>query len=212
MYLWAALPTGMVSVLVLRVMLMICSGSRWWNQERLGSLESDTTEQLHFHFSLSCIGEGNGNPLHCSCLENPRHGAAWWAAICGFTQSRTWLKRLSSSSSITSLDIRDRSLSFSFIFFQFMVRSLPAMQETKVWSLCQEEPLEMGRIATPILPWEFHGKRSLEGSWEPKKGNWHVHGIAESDMTEQLTCLVFFLKMDKCLVIISQLLIKILYV
>ena len=60
--------------------------------------ELDTTEQLHFHFSLSCIGEGNGNPLQCSCLENPRDGGAWWAAIYGVAQSRTRLKRLSSSS------------------------------------------------------------------------------------------------------------------
>ena len=57
------------------------------------------TERLHFHFSLSCIGEGNGNPLQCSCLENPRDGGAWWAAVYGVTQSWTWLKRLSSSSS-----------------------------------------------------------------------------------------------------------------
>ena len=64
-----------------------------------GREESDTTERLHFHFSLSCIGEGNGNPLQCSCLENPRDGGAWWAAVYGFAQSRTWLKRLSSSSS-----------------------------------------------------------------------------------------------------------------
>ena len=48
-----------------------------------GRYKSDTTERLHFHFSLSCIGEGNGNPLQCSCLENPRDGGAWWAAICG---------------------------------------------------------------------------------------------------------------------------------
>ena len=54
---------------------------------------------LHFHFSLSCIGEGNGNPLQCSCLENPRDGGAWWAAIYGIAQSWTQLKRLSSSSS-----------------------------------------------------------------------------------------------------------------
>ena len=60
------------------------------------------TECLHFHFSLSCIGEGNGNPLQCSCLENPRDGGAWWAAIYGVTQSRTRLKRLSSSSSSLS--------------------------------------------------------------------------------------------------------------
>ena len=65
--------------------------------QSMGSLESDTTEQLHFHFSLSCIGEGNGNPLQCSCLENPRDGGAWWAAVYGVAQNRTRLKRLSSS-------------------------------------------------------------------------------------------------------------------
>ena len=64
-----------------------------------GRKESDTTEWLHFHFSLSCIGEGNGNPLQCSCLENPRNRGAWCAAIYGVAQSRTRLKRLSSSSS-----------------------------------------------------------------------------------------------------------------
>ena len=64
-----------------------------------GCWESDTTEWLHFHFSLSCIGEGNGNPLQCSCLDNPRDGGAWWAAVYGVAQSRTRLKRLSSSSS-----------------------------------------------------------------------------------------------------------------
>ena len=61
-----------------------------------GREESDTTERLHFHFSLSCIGEGNGNPLRCSCLENPRDRGAWWAAIYGVAQSRTWLTWLSS--------------------------------------------------------------------------------------------------------------------
>ena len=64
-----------------------------------GRLGSDTTERLHFHFSLSCIGEGNGNPLQCSCLENTRDGRAWWAALYGVTQGWTRLKRLSSSSS-----------------------------------------------------------------------------------------------------------------
>ena len=67
-----------------------------------GSEESDATEQLHFHFSLSCIGEGNGNPLQCSCLENPRDGGVWWAAVYGMAQSRTRLTWLSSSSSIPS--------------------------------------------------------------------------------------------------------------
>ena len=57
-----------------------------------GREESDTTKRLHFHFSLSCVGEGNGNPLQCSCLENPRDGEAWWAAVYGVAQSRTRMK------------------------------------------------------------------------------------------------------------------------
>ena len=65
-------------------------GCSSWGRE-----ESDTTEQLLFHFSLSCIGEGNGNPLQCSCLENPRDGGIWWTSIYGVTQSRTRPKRLS---------------------------------------------------------------------------------------------------------------------
>ena len=64
-----------------------------------GRWGSDTTERLHFHFSLSRIGEGNSNPLQCSCLENPRDRGAWWAAVYGVSQSRTRLKQLSSSSS-----------------------------------------------------------------------------------------------------------------
>ena len=65
--------------------------------QSLGCGESDKTGRHHFHFSLSCIGEGNGNPLQCSCLENPRDGEAWWAALYEVAQSRTRLKRLSSS-------------------------------------------------------------------------------------------------------------------
>ena len=64
-----------------------------------GRHESVAIEQLHFHFSLSLNGEGNGNPLQCSCMENPRDGRAWWAAVYGVAQTRTRLKRLSSSSS-----------------------------------------------------------------------------------------------------------------
>ena len=69
-------------------------------------------ERLHFHFSLSCIGEGNGNPLQGSCLENPRDGGAWWAAVYGVTESQTRLKRLSSSSSSSSNGARCQDLSF----------------------------------------------------------------------------------------------------
>ena len=78
-----------------------------WTEEpgrlqSMGRWGSDTTERLHFPFSLSRIGEGNGNPLQCSCLENPRDGGSWWAAVSGVAQSRTRLKRLSSGSSSIS--------------------------------------------------------------------------------------------------------------
>ena len=66
----------------------------------MGLLESGTTERLHFDFSLSCIGEGNGNPLQCSGLDNPRDGGARWAAVYGVAQSQTRLKRLSSSTAV----------------------------------------------------------------------------------------------------------------
>ena len=73
-----------------------------WTEEpgglqSMGSLRVGHDERLHFDFSLSCIGEGNGNPLQCSCLENPRDGGAWWAAIYGVAQSQTRLKWLSNS-------------------------------------------------------------------------------------------------------------------
>ena len=77
-----------------------------WSRE-----ESDTTERLYFHFSLSCIGEGNGNPIQCSCLENPRDRGAWWATIYGVAQSRKGLKRLSSSST----ENRSPSTSINYI-------------------------------------------------------------------------------------------------
>ena len=73
-----------------------------------GLEESDTTERLHFHFSLSCIGEENGNPLQYSCLENPRDGGAWWAAVYGVAHSWTGLKRLSSSSSSSRREKRKK--------------------------------------------------------------------------------------------------------
>ena len=80
-----------------------------------GHEESDVTERLHFHFSLSCIGEGNGNPLQCSCLENPRDGGAWWAAIYGVAQSQTRLKRLSSSSTHVSANLTSSLEYLSFL-------------------------------------------------------------------------------------------------
>ena len=87
------------------------------------------TERLHFDFSLSCIGEGNSNPLQCSCLENPRDGGAWWAAVYGVAQSWTRLKRLSSSRA--SLVVQ-------------LGKYPSAMQETPVRFLDQEDPVEKG--------------------------------------------------------------------
>ena len=87
-----------------------------WMEEpgRLQSMGSlcpwDTTERLPFHFSPSCIGEGNGNPLQCSCLRNPKDGGAWWAAVYGVAQSRTRLKRLSSSSSSSSCFVAEKAM------------------------------------------------------------------------------------------------------
>ena len=85
-----------------------------------GRWPSDTTEWLHFHFSLSCIGEGNGNPLQCSCLENPGDRGTWWAAVYGVAQSRTRMMRRSSSSSSSIFFSRfihtEASVSIHFIF------------------------------------------------------------------------------------------------
>ena len=84
-----------------------------------GCEESDTTERLHFRFSLSCIGEGNGNPLQCSCLGSPRDGGAWWAAVYGVTQSRTRLKRLNNNNNnkeCVNFLVRARNKSERLIF------------------------------------------------------------------------------------------------
>ena len=97
-----------------------------------GHYESVATEQLHFHFSLSCIGEGNGNPLQCSCLENPRDGGAWWAAVYGVAQSRTRLKRLSSSSSSRAQHIWKMRFRGSVIF---QASKLPPSSRT-ILKLC----------------------------------------------------------------------------
>ena len=74
------------------------------------------TERLHFQFSLSCIGEGNGSPLQCSCLENPRDGRAWWAAVYGVAQSWTRLKRLRSSSSSRETMLNKKQIQAIFLF------------------------------------------------------------------------------------------------
>ena len=105
-----------------------------WTEEpgglqSMGSLGVVLTERLHFHFSLSCIGEGNGNPLQCSCLENPRDGGAWWAAVYGVAQSQTRLKRLSSSSSSFPTTMLEPPV-------QILLGSRPKCPQLTVLSFC----------------------------------------------------------------------------
>ena len=91
-----------------------------------GRKESDTTERLHFHCSLSCTGEGNGTPLQCSCLENPRDGGAWWAAVYGVAQSRTRLERLSSSSAASVSAVRIMSSAYLRCLIFLLAILIPA--------------------------------------------------------------------------------------
>ena len=136
-----------------------------------GHEEMDMTERLHFHFSLSCIGEGNGNPLQCSCLENPRDSQAWWAAVYGVAQSWTRLKWLSSSSS--------SSIWLSWVFVAECGLSLAAESGgySSLW--CMGFSL-WGFL---FLLGKSHGQRSLAG-YSPQ-------GRKESDTTEWLTLSLF---------------------
>ena len=149
-----------------------------WTEEpgrlqSMGSLESDTTERLHVHFSLSCIGEGNGNPLQCSCLENPRDGEAQWAATYGVAQSWTRMKQLSSSNSLF-LSIFGKEGGSDGKESACKVRDLDSIPRSERF------PWKTEWLPTPVfLPGQFHERRSLVGYslWNHKK----------SDTTEQLT-------------------------
>ena len=129
-------------------------GGAWWATVHRVTKESDTAEQFHFHFSLSCIGEGNGGPLQCSCLENPRDRGAWWAAVYGVAQSRTRPKRLSRPSGSA-------------------VKTLRAMQEMQGRSLGQEDPLEEG-MATHL---SIFARRIL---WTEEPGGLQSTGLQDS--------------------------------
>ena len=114
-------------------------GFRPWGRWR-----SDTTERLHVPFSLSCIGEGNGNPLYCSCLENPRDGGAWWATVHGVTHNWRDLACM-----------HPLQYSWASLVVQ-LVKNPPAMWETWVWSLGWEDPLEKGKAThCSILAWRI---------------------------------------------------------
>ena len=135
-------------------------------KKRICHKELDTTERLHFHFSLSCIGEGNGNPLQCSCLENPRDGGAWWAAVSGVARSRTRPKRLSSSSSSRAVCGLPRWCSSKY---HPLMRET---QETWVQSLGQEDLPEKEMA---ILQHTF-----LENSMDRRTWQATVQGVAEN--------------------------------
>ena len=111
-----------------------------------GHYESDATERLHFHFSLSCIGEGNGNPLQYSCLENPRDGEAWWAAVYGVAQSRTRLKQLSSSSSSTLRLSSSRKVT-SFLSILWPPLSSPSLLYLPLGKLASLEPEYLKQVS-----------------------------------------------------------------
>ena len=109
------------------------------------------TERLHFDFSLSCIGEGNGNPLQYSCLENPRDGGAWWAAVYGVAQSRTRLKRLSSSSSRQLIKSRDSTLPTKVCLVKAMVFPV-VMYGCESWTIKKAERERINASPSIHLP------------------------------------------------------------
>ena len=115
--------------------------------------ESDMTEWLHFHFSLSCIGEGNGAPLQCSCLENPRDGGAWRAAVYGVTQSRTRLKRLSSSSRFV-IAILPISKHLLISWLQSLVPIDFGAQENEIWHFSTFSPSACHEVIG-LMPWSW---------------------------------------------------------
>ena len=122
-----------------------------------GPSESDTTERLHFHFSLSCTGEGNGNPLQCSCLENPRDGGAWWAAVSEVTQSRTRLKQLSSNF---------RTLGYAGTRKVF---TLPSISSYRTSALRRETCLCNEGVKTTVLSaWSNRPGAKRCTRWDPK--------------------------------------------
>ena len=173
----------------------ILVGCSPWGRE-----ESGTTERLHFHFSLSCIGEGNGNPLQCSCLENPRDGGAWWAAVYGVSQSWTRLKRLSSSRSSKSQEDRERLIVLQWyktylgkglLFLVLIWFGFPKLNtqsaETKSFLHSMVNYLPAVWVGIPGLgryPGEGNGNplqySCLENSMD--RGAWWatVHGVAKS--------------------------------
>ena len=114
------------------------------------------TERLHFHFSLSCIGEGNGNPLQCSCLENPRDGGAWGAAVYGIAQSQTRLKQLSSSNTCTKY----------LLYIRHCAEDIHVVSPSgnRIYFQSREDGLEVAKaiwVEYPSKNWGFQKKKKL---------------------------------------------------
>ena len=118
----------------------------------MGKQSTMAAEQLHFHFSHSCIGEGNGNPLQCSCLENPRDGGAWWAAVYGVAQSRTWLKWLSCLARLIFItEIPEWPLPWVIILYAFFFR--------RIWVL----DMRPGKVRTLHIAHKFIKRKHRNG-------------------------------------------------
>ena len=146
------------------------------------------TEWLHFHFSLSCIGEGNGNPLQCSCLENPRDWGAWWAAVYGVAQSQTWLKRLSSSSSNVHLV---KAMFFPVVLYECEILTI---KNSKCWRIVAFELWCWWRVVR--VPWtarrsnqsivnEISPEYSLEGLMLKLKFQYFGHLVWRTNLLEK---------------------------
>ena len=136
-----------------------------------GREESDTTERIYFHFSLSCIGEGNGNPLQCSCLENPRDGGAWWTAVYGVPQSRTRLKLLSSSSSSSlSLTCSSFSPAFRMMYSAYKLNKQGGQYTALTYSFPNLEPC----LVLTVASWSAYRFLRRQVRWSGILISWRI--------------------------------------
>ena len=141
------------------------------------------TEQLHFHFSLLCIGERNGNPLQCSCLENARDGRAWWAAISGVTQSRTWLKRFGSN--ITADGDCSHEIKGCLLLGRKAVTNVNSILKTRDLTL----PTKIRIVKAMVFPVVMYGCENwtIKKSWMLK--NWCLQTVVlEKTLESPLDC------------------------
>ena len=140
----------------------------------------DTTEWLHLHFSLSCIGEGNGNPLQWSCLENPRDGGAWWAAIYGVVQSWTRLNRLSSSSRrIKEWTYRDNTVNETNNTLEGINRISEAEEQI---SELEDKMVEINSEEQNKVKWRKRMEDNFRDLWENVKfTNTQIIGVPEEE-------------------------------